>query len=488
MINLPTKLSVPSLPKLPALGGGKDPSAAFADFQKKLAESGQDETLLEIKKKLEEKAADIGSTDFSSQTPSALATKLDEAGSAIESTVNSMLEKAKKQEVKKISLQEEMGKILTGLSTDVKGLTDKLAKAKFPPGIQRPDVGKISADVGAAQATPNIKGLDAGLTGLANKAAGLLNGKTPSLPFGSGPKLDIGKGAPSGFDPAKLIPNIKLEERPVYDEWGQEVGTEIIATLEGKPATAPVIDELDETAVPNYIPKDPVPITKNPFLKLEAALIGTGRQVFSKFKLPVTTKVEFDPSTGENIVFESSEDEHGNETFTASGFDSEEAFEQKFQEGRKAALAKLKEASGATRQLLSEGTNAMQDIFSTFSKIVQKPPKPSPPSTTVKKQTIKDPVTGIVINTSQLEAIEGELAAKTKQLDASVSSFFDRLGHPLTENQKLGKFPAGKKVDGDLSSGGDSSEDVPETSPEEFNKSMKSLGLPIRFTDGGFKF
>ena len=33
------------------------------------------------------------------------------------------------------------------------------------------------------------------------KAAGLLKGKVPSLPFGGGGELDIGVGAPSGFDP-----------------------------------------------------------------------------------------------------------------------------------------------------------------------------------------------------------------------------------------------------------------------------------------------
>ena len=187
-------------------------------------------------------------------------------------------------------------------------------------------------------------------------------------------------------------------------------------------------------------------------------------------------------------------DESGAETFTASGFDTPEAFEQKFNEGRKAALAKVKEASGAARQFLAEGTNAMQETFKVLGSIVQNPPKPEAPAgiiTDAKKKTIKDPVTGIVINTSQMEAISGQLAGKTKQINASVDSFFNRLGHPLTEDQKLGNFPAGSSSDGVFSDGDDSEaddpfKDAPETTPEEFNKNMKSLGLPIRFTGGGF--
>ena len=214
------------------------------------------------------------------------------------------------------------------------------------------------------------------------------------------------------------------------------------------------------------------------------------KQVFSKFKLPITTKVEFDEATGENIVFEASVDEDGSETFTASGFDTPEAFEQKFNEGRKAALAKVKEASGAARQFLAEGTNAMQETFKVLGSIVQDPPKPEAPAGIIpdaKKKTIKDPVTGIVINTSQMEAISGQLAAKTKQLDASIGSFFNRLGHPLTEDQKLGNFPAGDSIDGELADdGGDPFRDAPETTPEEFNKNMKALGVPIRFTGSGF--
>tara|TARA_R110002074_G_scaffold7751_10_gene32795 strand:- start:22729 stop:24234 length:1506 start_codon:yes stop_codon:yes gene_type:complete len=488
--NAPTIPSIPSLPKLPALGGGVDPTAAFADFQNKLAESGQDATLLDIKAKLQEKAGDIGNTDFAGLSPADLASKLDEASAAIEGSISSMLDKAKQLEIPKISLQEEMGKILTGVSADVSGLTSKLASAKFPPGLEIPDVGKIAADVGAALPTPDLGGLNAGLAGLADKAAGLLKGNTPSLPFGGGMSLDIGIGAPSGFDPAKLIPNIKLEERKIFDEDGAEIGTEIVATLEGKPATAPVIDEADESAIPDYIPTDPVPVTKNPFLKLEAALVGAGRQAFSKFKLPVTTKVEFDPATGENIVFEASVDESGAETFTASGFDTPEAFEQKFNEGRKAALAKVKEASGAARQLLAEGTNAMQETFKALGSIVGSPPKPEAPEGIIsdaKKKIIRDPVTGIVINTSQMEAISGQLAAKTKQIDASVGSFFNRLGHPLTEDQKLGNFPADITSDGVFSDEEeDPFKDAPETTPEEFNKKMKALELPIRFTGGGF--
>ena len=150
----------------------------------------------------------------------------------------------------------------------------------------------------------------------------------------------------------------------------------------------------------------------------------------------------------------------------------------------------MKEASGAARQFLAEGTNAMQETFKVLGSIVQNPPKPEAPAgiiTDAKKKTIKDPVTGIVINTSQMEAISGQLAGKTKQIDASVGSFFNRLGHPLTEDQKLGNFPADSSLDGEFSDEEDNPfKDAPETTPEEFNKNMKSLGLPIRFTGGGF--
>ena len=86
-----------------------------------------------------------------------------------------------------------------------------------------------------------------------------------------------------------------------------------------------------------------------------------------------------------------------------------------------------------------------------------------------------------------MEAISGQLAAKTKQIDASVGSFFNRLGHPLTEDQKLGNFPADITSDGVFSDEEeDPFKDAPETTPEEFNKKMKALELPIRFTGGGF--
>ena len=123
--NAPTIPSIPSLPKLPALGGGVDPTAAFADFQNKLAESGQDATLLDIKAKLQEKAGDIGNTDFAGLSPADLASKLDEASAAIEGSMSSMLDKAKQLEILKISLQEEMGKLRKGVSADVSGLTSK---------------------------------------------------------------------------------------------------------------------------------------------------------------------------------------------------------------------------------------------------------------------------------------------------------------------------------------------------------------------------
>lgn len=491
--NTPTIPSIPSLPKVPGLGGGPDPAAAFADFQTKLAESGQDATLLDIKAKLQEKAGDIGNTSFADLSPADLATKLDGAASAIEGSVSGMLEKAKKLEIPKISLQEEMGKILTGVSTDVAGLTSKLSGAKFPPGVEIPDVGKIAADVGAALPTPSIGGLDAGIAGLADKALGALKGKVPSLPFGGGEELDIGIGAPSGFDPGKMIPNFKLEERKIFDEDGAEIGVETIATLEGKPATAPVVDEADESAIPDYIPTDPVPVTKNPFLKLTGALIGTGRQVFSKFQLPVSTEVKFDEATGENVVFETVEDADSDSgpALAASGFTTMEEFNAAHEKGRKAALAKMKEASGAGRQLLADGTNAMQDVFKTLGSIVKAPPAPEAPAGESRK-IVKDPVTGLSINSSQMEALEKDLAGKTKALNAPIEAFFSRLGHPLTEGQKLGSFPAGddptSEFSGDEPEGGPAFEDQPETTPEEFNANMKKFGLPIRFNAGqGFK-
>ena len=235
---------------------------------------------------------------------------------------------------------------------------------------------------------------------------------------------------------------------------------------------------------------------------LDAEKVNLAQQVYNGAE-PDEEQLELDLDDDDDVGAEDVDADHpdadpdwedGSETFTASGFDTPEAFEQKFNEGRKAALAKVKEASGAARQFLAEGTNAMQETFKVLGSIVQNPPKPEAPAgiiTDAKKKTIKDPVTGIVINTSQMEAISGQLAGKTKQINASVDSFFNRLGHPLTEDQKLGNFPAGSSSDGVFSDGDDSEaddpfKDAPETTPEEFNKNMKSIGLPIRFTGGGF--
>jgi len=497
-------------------------AAAAAAYNKALAESGQDPTLLDIKAKLQEKAEAIGDTDFANTSVSDLATAMDGAATAIESSVSGMLEKAKGLEIPKISLQAEMGKLLSGVSLDgAAGLSSLMDKAKFPPGIEKPDIGALTSKIGAGFSIPSLSG--GGLDAAISKITGGKNPLSGLSPAG------LGGAAP--FDPAKMIPNLKFEERKTFDEDGNENGVEIIATLEGVTATAPVVDEGDESAIPLYIPPKPAPVLKNPFAAMSGLLAAVGKQPLSTFKGAVTTKVVTDESTGENVVMEAAEntdhpsflpgdDSGGGElipgvskgpfgtflgfieeedpetgeitrepnwsgtpeqqaaigSFVASGFKDMGVFNQTFSEGRAAATGKLKEATGLLREILPEATNATQQVFKAIGTANKPPPKvPADAKPIVTKKTITDPVTGIVINNSQMAQAE----ASFKNVAGKVSGFFDRLGFPAASKDIL-RVPASTNI---TDFGGKKSategEEIPEQTPEEFNANMKKLGLPI---------
>ena len=497
-------------------------AAAKAAFDQALEESGQDPTLLAIKQKQEAAAATIGGLDLAAVSPADATATFDSVGKDVKGGLDSMLEKAKGLSIPKVSLQSEMGGILSGASpSGAAGLADLMSKAKFPPGIEKPDIGALTAKVGAGFSVPSLGG--GGLDAAISKLKGGQNPLSGLSPKG------LGGGAP--FDPAKMIPNLKFETRKIFDEDGAEIGTEVIATLEGVPATAPVIDEGDESAIPLYIPPKPAPVLKNPFAALSGLLAAVGKQPLSTFKGAVSTKVVTDEATGENVIMEAAEntdhpsflpgdDSTGSElipgvtkgpfgtflgfiesedpesgeitrepnwsgtpeqqaaigSFVASGFKDMSVFNQSFTDGRAAATSKLKEATGLLREILPEATNATQQAFQAIGTANKPPPKvPADAKPIVTKKTITDPVTGIVINTSQMNAAE----TKFKNVAGKVSGFFDRLGLPASSGKIL-REPASSNI---TNFGGRKSategEIIPEQTPEEFNANMKKFGLPI---------
>jgi len=362
------------------------------DFNKIVSsfeKSGVDEKLKAIDEKIKEKMKEVENTDFSAQSPEAAIAKMNTALEAIADVSEDMLNAATALKEPLIDFQTEFARAMNSPEgqTSIQQLMDKAGINKF-------------------KATDITKKISDGLSSGSSKLGG----------------LDFGK----------VIPKIKIKKEIDYDENGEPV-EKLIAIELGKPSNSPVNDSEREPDPPIFEPKVPAQVLKNPFLANNGLIVALGRLPINKFQVPVTTVVQTDPSTGENIVYEAQTDEHGNSVMVPSGFPSNEDFAAKFEQGRNAAVGKMQNAMGSLKQLFGQGSKVFQDSARKLSEAsnIAIPPVPSANIKGVRNSKV-DPVSGISINIEELAKIEKELDKSLKpkldQTGAQLELFFNQLG------------------------------------------------------------
>jgi hypothetical protein len=314
-----------------------------------------------------------------------------------------MLDAAELALPKLVSLQEEMGKILSGGSSG--GLSGLLGKAS---GVKLPSIESIGADVTSAL------------------------------------------GSPTGFDPGSAIPNIKFKTEPTFDEDGEVNGEQLVAIKFGIPAISPVVDALED-AVPDPVVLKPVAATlKNLFLADTGMLATLRRSLPTVFDGPVTTEVVADPATGENIVYETQVDDDGEPVMVPSGFATQAEFEASYKQGREAAVGHMQKVLGTLPTFVGENTSTFQNLAGSLSKIVTSAALPTKaPGKPINRGI--DPVTGVPVDQANLlnsvmnmaaaaQKAKPGIDAELKKLDKKTTAFFDRLGAPLPPGSEPASF------------------------------------------------
>jgi len=343
-----------------------------------------------------------------------------EAQEQVEATSKIMLDAAKLAEPKLISLQEEMGKALSG------------------------DLGALGGVTNLLSPQPTFDE-----DGVANGTSGI---KLPSLESLTG---DISKSLTSlsGFDPGSAIPNIKFKKEPTYDEDGEVNGEQLVGIKFGIPAVAPIVDALEDAIPDPVVLKEVAATLKNSFLSDPGILVANKRSVLNIFKAPVTTEIVSDPSTGENIVYETQVDEDGESVMVPSGFPSQAEFNASFKQGREAAIGHTQKTLGTLTTFLGENTNTFQNLAKSLSKVVTTAALPTKaPGIAITRGL--DPVTGAVVDQANLLNITtnlmiGAQAAapgihneiyKPGGLDDKTTAFFNKMGAPLPPGSEPASF------------------------------------------------
>ena len=419
----------------------------ITQFTTALQNSGIDTKLISITEQVATELSTILDTDIAASTPSSLKSILQASTDAIADVTNTLHEATEALKPDLTSLQEEMGKVLSGSvpPNSLQGLLDSVAN-----DIAIPSIESLQDSLGSAINAPQLTGLEA----FANEIQGTVAGSEWTDPTGALRRRfteTTEAASATAFDPGTLIPNFKFKTEPTFDEDGVQNGERIVAFKFGNAAVQPVKDALSEVIPEPYEVEAMAATIKNELLEDKGVSIATLGPVINKFKERLATEVKFDPSTGENFVFQKTIDEDGAEILIPFGFASKEDWEESFKQGRAAAQGMMQVNAGALKKFIGENTEVAQDTFKRLSEIDITIPTSENISEGATNEFAKDPTTGLAVNFDNIMNAFGPtiesakkaapgVEANLKELDSNFKNFFTQLGKELPPGQKPEPF------------------------------------------------
>ena len=419
----------------------------ITQFTTALQNSGIDTKLISITEQVATELSTILDTDIAASTPSSLKSILQASTDAIADVTNTLHEATEALKPDLTSLQEEMGKVLSGSvpPNSLQGLLDSVAN-----DIAIPSIESLQDSLGSAINAPQLTGLEA----FANEIQGTVAGSEWTDPTGALRRRfteTTEAASATAFDPGTLIPNFKFKIEPTFDEDGVQNGERLVAFKFGNAAVQPIKDALSEVIPEPYEVEAMAATIKNELLEDKGVSIATLGPVINKFKERLATEVKFDPSTGENFVFQKTIDEDGAEILIPFGFASKEDWEESFKQGRAAAQGMMQVNAGALKKFIGENTEVAQDTFKRLSEIDITIPTSENISEGAINEFAKDPTTGLAVNFDNIMNAFGPtiesakkaapgVEANLKELDSNFKNFFTQLGKELPPGQKPEPF------------------------------------------------
>ncbi len=419
----------------------------ITQFTTALQNSGIDTKLISITEQVATELSTILDTDIAASTPSSLKSILQASTDAIADVTNTLHEATEALKPDLTSLQEEMGKVLSGSvpPNSLQGLLDSVAN-----DIAIPSIESLQDSLGSAINAPQLTGLEA----FANEIQGTVAGSQWTDPSGALRRRfteTTEAASATAFDPGTLIPNFKFKTEPTFDEDGVQNGERLVAFKFGNAAVQPIKDALSEVIPEPYEVEAMAATIKNELLEDKGVSIATLGPVINKFKERLATEVKFDPSTGENFVFQKTIDEDGAEILIPFGFASKEDWEESFKQGRAAAQGMMQVNAGALKKFIGENTEVAQDTFKRLSEIDITIPTSENISEGAINEFAKDPTTGLAVNFDNIMNAFGPtiesakkaapgVEANLKELDSNFKNFFTQLGKELPPGQKPEPF------------------------------------------------
>ena len=419
----------------------------ITQFTTALQNSGIDTKLISITEQVATELSTILDTDIAASTPSSLKSILQASTDAIADVTNTLHEATEALKPDLTSLQEEMGKVLSGSvpPNSLQGLLDSVAN-----DIAIPSIESLQDSLGSAINAPQLTGLEA----FANEIQGTVAGSEWTDPTGALRRRfteTTEAASATAFDPGTLIPNFKFKTEPTFDEDGVQNGERLVAFKFGNAAVQPIKDALSEVIPEPYEVEAMAATIKNELLEDKGVSIATLGPVINKFKERLATEVKFDPSTGENFVFQKTIDEDGAEILIPFGFASKTDWEESFKQGRAAAQGVMQINAGALKKFIGENTEVAQDTFKRLSEIDITIPTSENISEGAINEFAKDPTTGLAVNFDNIMNAFGPtiesakkaapgVEANLKELDSNFKNFFTQLGKELPPGQKPEPF------------------------------------------------
>ena len=419
----------------------------ITQFTTALQNSGIDTKLISITEQVATELSTILDTDIAASTPSSLKSILQASTDAIADVTNTLHEATEALKPDLTSLQEEMGKVLSGSvpPNSLQGLLDSVAN-----DIAIPSIESLQDSLGSAINAPQLTGLEA----FANEIQGTVAGSEWTDPTGALRRRfteTTEAASATAFDPGTLIPNFKFKTEPTFDEDGVQNGERLVAFKFGNAAVQPIKDALSEVIPEPYEVEAMAATIKNELLEDKGVSIATLGPVINKFKERLATEVKFDPSTGENFVFQKTIDEDGAEILIPFGFASKEDWEESFKQGRAAAQGMMQVNAGALKKFIGENTEVAQDTFKRLSEISIDIPTSENISEGAINEFARDPTTGLAVNFDNIMNAFGPtiesakkaapgVEANLKELDSNFKNFFTQLGKELPPGQKPEPF------------------------------------------------